>query len=661
MIEQVLNGRETSEVFREYHRHWHDFLSRRIPTFRDRNELKQGFLSFFVDEKIDGGWEGAFFLIRRDMYCDLHNRGELDLYFQLKNSSEFKVEMYKHFLTLTYRHWSDYVDLIAEYDGSEDVEYFKEYGGTTTVGISESNEYSDIGCQVDSSESTLIEYSDTGYEVDSPENFSGNSLTEYSDTGVSIFPKLGEDKEGGGVARGGIHICPNTPPAAKLEWDLFIDEIPPYRDYILDQKTPVSELDWQRIRLSKVPFKVDLEDRLRMVVSSGDKLTLPSQSYLRSHDIDRLEKLIGNASALDWLEPERLMYLYRTLGVITSKCDDYEEREGTGSGFLRGGFVSIGSREIDNLSSRNWKFGQACIAVLACIGVVEINPRYCKGRFPMSYRLGGEFRKSPKRKHVFERTRQRNFRGSSVSKTDPSDEGMFSKIESSYRKLTVDFDAVTEVRTSLSEERLCRFDESLRGFHQDRRYVKRGSNVRRVYYPFTNLSRELRECLRYEGQCLVEVDVQSCIFVLLMKLIDWGEVPDAEKCDYVEMLGTDIYTALGQEWTRQAAKKSAIIMVSRRYKISSPNGFELAFKRRFPNIYRQISESETTSRDYQNLEASIMIDGVVRRFLAESPDGVCLPLHDGIYTLDCLADLVAHLMKEEICGTTGFDANVTIS
>ncbi|RCS43967.1 hypothetical protein DTL42_18455 [Bremerella cremea] len=216
------------------------------------------------------------------------------------------------------------------------------------------------------------------------------------------------------------------------------------------------------------------------------------------------------------------------------------------------------------------------------------------------------------------------------------------------------------------------------------------SETKRVHHNVTNLSRDCRQFLRVDGCRLVELDIANSqpllVGLLCMQSIGanapWGVsrknkqdnrqneeplrcpvlrgIADADTLRYVEAgeqgkiyeLLQDACVSRGVTLSRDEIKKrlfKRFFFIG--YNIPNEPIVEV-FKTEFPTIYdfvisKRKRHKSQLARIMQQMEAEIVIHGVLGRLQQIRPDDVFLTIHDSILTTQKNAKLAKQVMEEE--------------
>jgi len=206
----------------------------------------------------------------------------------------------------------------------------------------------------------------------------------------------------------------------------------------------------------------------------------------------------------------------------------------------------------------------------------------------------------------------------------------------------------------------------------------------RLHYPLTNLPKRLRRLLRYQGEALVEIDVSSCQPFLASSLYPdryWNEGTryesevyptqvkgiEEEKRRYLADVRSGFYERIGEAagWTgnKKDLKREVLKVVFFGSDEQASGPVWNAFEDLYPILASIIAEGKrelrpwTGDRDLalrlQGAEASVFIDGALRRIAEEMPGVLALPLHDCLLTTAGNAEVVLKVLQEEFLSRFG--------
>ncbi len=200
-------------------------------------------------------------------------------------------------------------------------------------------------------------------------------------------------------------------------------------------------------------------------------------------------------------------------------------------------------------------------------------------------------------------------------------------------------------------------------------YLHEGQKVKRVFSPFTSLSRDLRPYLSFQNNPMLDVDVSAALPTLFnIHLMDI-EGEDVKLYKYLtgeNDEGYGIYNFLGELWgidDRDKVKKLTMVLFF-------GNGHTIIeyrhiFNSMFPKVYKRIKilkkgNYKFLAKNLMDLERKIMIDTVSAGLLKENKKMPLLTIHDGILTTEEYAEKTRSRIQKEIKDMIGFIPKVKI-
>jgi hypothetical protein len=206
----------------------------------------------------------------------------------------------------------------------------------------------------------------------------------------------------------------------------------------------------------------------------------------------------------------------------------------------------------------------------------------------------------------------------------------------------------------------------------------------RLHYPLTNLPKALRGLLRYQGEALVAIDVSSCQPFLAASLYPDRYVNEGtrfememnpaqikrtqeEKRRYLADVRSGFYERIGKAagWvgSRKDLKREVLKRVFFGSDEQASGPVWNAFEDLYPILASIIAEGKRELRPWtgdrelalrlQGAEASVFIDGALRRIAEEMPGVLALPLHDCLMTNPDNAEVVLRVLQEEFLSQFG--------
>lgn len=254
---------------------------------------------------------------------------------------------------------------------------------------------------------------------------------------------------------------------------------------------------------------------------------------------------------------------------------------------------------------------------------------------------------------------------------------------------------------------------SINKFANQEFYYSVDSNVGRFHSNLTNIKRELRNFITYDGQKLVNVDIRnaqpllstlllnksfyekntkllnfhsfptflqlllppsspihsnhSSIITIIMLVeslknltnIEFGEyVNYANSGDFYRKLAEAVYPQLPYDKQKMKTMIFTILFSKNRYMGQVGAKPKKDFKAQFPNVYevfKQIKKNDHRALAHllQRIESSIMISAVASRIALERPDLPFFTIHDSIATTKGNELYIASIIEEETLAITG--------
>jgi hypothetical protein len=203
----------------------------------------------------------------------------------------------------------------------------------------------------------------------------------------------------------------------------------------------------------------------------------------------------------------------------------------------------------------------------------------------------------------------------------------------------------------------------------------------RLHYPLTNLPKALRRLLRYQGEALVEIDVSSCQPFFASSLYPdryliertrfegtrFEMSPEKirrtqeEKRRYLADVKSGFYERIGEAAGWTGSRNDLKLEVLKRVFFGSDEQWNGPVCDAFWNLYPVLAsiidlgkcdlgfwrgDRELALR-LQGAEASVFIDGALRRIAEEMPGVPALPLHDCLMTTAGNVEDVVEVLREE--------------
>ena len=188
-------------------------------------------------------------------------------------------------------------------------------------------------------------------------------------------------------------------------------------------------------------------------------------------------------------------------------------------------------------------------------------------------------------------------------------------------------------------------------------YLHEGQKVKRVFSPYTSLSRDLRPYLSFNNNSMWDVDISAALPTLFnIHLMDLDS-DDVKLYQYLTSQNEEnygIYDFLGELWgvdDRDEVKKlTMVIFFGNGYTIRD---YRQLFNKVFPNVYKRMKllkkgNYRFLAKNLMDLERKIMIDTVSAGLLKENKKMPLLTIHDGILTIEEFSEKTKSRIQKEI-------------
>ena len=200
-------------------------------------------------------------------------------------------------------------------------------------------------------------------------------------------------------------------------------------------------------------------------------------------------------------------------------------------------------------------------------------------------------------------------------------------------------------------------------------YLREGQKVKRVFSPYTSLSRDLRPYLSFQGQNLFDIDI-SCALPTLFNIYLDHKSEDEKLYQYLTSSssdGCDLYKYLGELWGEDDRDNvvKPLTMVLFFGKETTIRLYRNKFENDFPTVYATMANLKKNNykilaTKLMQLERKIMIDTVSDGLLKENKMMPLLTIHDGILTTEEYAEKTRSRIQKEIKDMIGIIPKVKI-
>lgn len=282
--------------------------------------------------------------------------------------------------------------------------------------------------------------------------------------------------------------------------------------------------------------------------------------------------------------------------------------------------------------------------------------------------------------------------------------------------LTLDADAALDDINGLniSERKLLSIKNSICNFVNGNKWFIKHNKDKRLHTNLTNMKSEVRKHLKFKGEPLVNIDINSSqIFFLLVLLdkinknktkditedihiisalppesLDQSEFQRFKKLvltgTFYEVLGNKLISDLGNCGIYEKCKynhktnKANYTLYDKPKSLMKPVAFEVIFsknnqytkekswfKKEFPTIYSIIEKIKEKKYQklallLQNIEATAILDKCIKSINRFDNNIPLFTIHDSIMTTAEYVDIVKNIMEKEIFNYTGFTPSISI-
>lgn len=251
--------------------------------------------------------------------------------------------------------------------------------------------------------------------------------------------------------------------------------------------------------------------------------------------------------------------------------------------------------------------------------------------------------------------------------------------------------------------------QALYKLHKQHFYYQVDENVYRFHSNLTNLKKELRNYITYNGKKLVNVDIKNSqpLFSLILfkpefynptslhNIHQYSHIFNLnsstttqifslmlEEClqsidilsikEYSDMVNSgEFYECISYKMYPGSTfnKKDIKVMVltvffsDNRFIAQNEAKDKRAFKKHFPEVYKVLSlikkkDKRILARILQSIESNIIINKVTKRISNEQPELPIFTIHDSVATIQGYEDYVANVIKEEVKNLTDLDVKL---
>ena len=400
-----------------------------------------------------------------------------------------------------------------------------------------------------------------------------------------------------------------------------------------------------------------------------------------------LDELLEQHPPVELLQKDKLAYVVGLIIWLPLVNDNVKKDNG---------YVALKSIKIENTIGRYKRY----VRWLEEVGVIECDGSWQKGVVAIGYRITSNYDQlNLKRVEFTDKLIVRKLKESSeVALRDRRKYGYLWKHFKS-NKLTIDKDACIETirKYRYSDGYLYLIDKIV-----DRHWkFKISGDGKRLYTNITNLKKDFRKHLRYDGEALYEIDIKASQPFLFVKMIcdhlndeigrenvlklismvnDENRISEDDIDAFLkscELDLTDVYQYF--KWVRMGwiyPVHNSEIKASRGY--GWEDDFEVkesfyrvlfgewnnwsqeiqVFRKSYPTISRIMqnikgSDHRQLAIGLQLIESNAVLDVVCKRVSDELPDAPLYTIHDSILTTSEYQHHVSHIMSDELFKIVG--------
>ncbi len=275
------------------------------------------------------------------------------------------------------------------------------------------------------------------------------------------------------------------------------------------------------------------------------------------------------------------------------------------------------------------------------------------------------------------------------------------KVKNNYMYLKKWFNK--KLTAEIPENILSHHKYQLKNINESRYRMSIDDFGKRLHTNLTNLPKELRKCLRYDGNILVEVDIKNSQFYFVIKFVlDYVKsnnpklyndlisldndidklkilkqsveykdaalyIKDATSLEFYENIGRNFYLKFGFELTRDSIKDYMFESIFSKSK--SKSRIKTIFKEMYPLVYEILDDKKKNnslekdkhkalSKSLQRLESSLVL-----RTICKNPLLIDIPIftiHDAILTTNENVPLVKEIIETTLYNSIHFKPNVKV-
>lgn len=338
-------------------------------------------------------------------------------------------------------------------------------------------------------------------------------------------------------------------------------------------------------------------------------------------------------------------------------------------------YANVSSVHLDLLVGRNYA---KIIDIFCQMGIFTRNDTYSQGKFTKSYRISPEHYNSEFYSYDLEYAvgAKRRLKYIAKLKEKQSEKQDFIDDRSKQLKLEqyqININILNnKYEKPVNVNRIRRINDIMNNDELDNSkyfYNITDPKTGRIYTTVSGMQREARECLLYNGEKMVELDIKNCQPMLLATFYnkkDADHIKEREK--YLNVIkNDDLYEFVNRRLT--IPYRSRKTLKGKTYKhifygsLSSCSG-EMwdIFEHHFPILAHIVSINKLNlgkngfACDMQRKEADVVIDGLLYWVMKNRPDWGLIPIHDGVIVQQSIAEECQKEFLRIFKEKTGLDA-----